>query len=125
MDAHGSVRYNNAESYWLLGKAMAANMLQLLAPLPPRPPPGPPPPPAPPPPPRQDMVIIYQQGGNGTLKLGRSNFSATVGMPGKGWDACPGAGGPAKFDNGAPVRRPAVCYESRIFVLSSRFFADL
>ena len=48
-------------------------------------------------------MIIYQQGGNGILKLGPANFSATSGMPGKGWDACPQADGPAKFDNGAPV----------------------
>ena len=49
------------------------------------------------------MVIIYQQGGNGTLRLGPSNFLATEGMPepGKGWDACPGANGAANFSNGA------------------------
>ena len=92
--------YNNAESYWLLGKAMAMNMLILLAPLPHRPPLPPPAPPAPAPPTGANQVVIYQQGGNGTLTLGPANFSATKGMPGKGWDACPGASGPARFDNG-------------------------
>ena len=86
---------------------MAKNMLTLLAPLAPRPAPSPPAPPPPPPAPEGvNAVIIYQQGGNGTLLLGPSNFSATKGMPGKGWDACPGPNGPAHFSNGG-VRRHA------------------
>ena len=78
-------------------------MLKLLAPLPPRPPPPPPTPLTPAPVGEDEVIIYHQQGGNGTLRLGPANFFATKGMPGKGWDACPGAARPARFDNGAPV----------------------
>ena len=95
--------YNNCESYWLLGKAMAKTMLQLLGPLPS--PPSPPPLPPVPAPAGQGGVVLYQQGGNGTLRLSLANFSANRNMPGspRAWDACAGPSGVAHFDNGEAV----------------------
>ena len=98
--------YNNCESYWLLGKAMAQAMIKLLGPLPPLPPPLPPPQPAPAPPPADDDgVVLFQQGGNGTLRLKLVDFSPNKGLSGSplAWDACAGPSGVRRFDNGEPV----------------------